>query len=124
MDFGFNISGKSIDLDVLDIMDRLGYNDLRSVLKWCKKNRVIVFNQGKRKLINRTQFLIAFYKPFIEQLRKKHPNNWSKLFESYLSNDVENAMNTANPKTFPKVSRRYQAQSEKSKSFLDEEGES
>ncbi|CAG5086748.1 hypothetical protein [Parvicella tangerina] len=112
-----SINGQQ-DFSIEHIMRKLGYNDIRSVLKWCKKNGVIVFAQGKKRLVNATQFLVSFYKPLINQLKEQYPDKWGELFRSFIKQDFEKAMETLNPKKFVRSTQRYKPKSEGGKSFL------
>lgn len=119
MDEIANISfGIHQDLCIKTVMIKLGYNDVRSALRWCKKNGVIVFVQGKKHLVNQTQFLASYYKPFISQLKEQYPKKWVELFKSYIKEDFEKVMEMMHPKQFVKSSKRYKPQSESSKMFL------
>lgn len=107
-----------LDLSIQIVMEKLGYSDIRSAINWCKKNGVIVFTQGKKHLVNKTQFLISFYKPLINKLKEQHPEKWGMLFKSFISEDFEKVIEILNPKKFKASSKRYTPKSETSKSFL------
>lgn len=69
----------------------LGYKDMRSVIEWCEKNGVYVMQQGNQKLVNSTEFLLSFYKPFIQHLKSKH-KDWKERFIDYLEGNVKNLL--------------------------------
>ncbi len=66
----------------------LGYKDMRSVMAWCNANGVCVIVQGKQKLVNRYEFLLSFYKPFINHLRAKH-TNWKEMALHYIEGNMD-----------------------------------
>lgn len=122
MNQAFNISfGEQQDFNLESIMMKLGYNDIRSAIKWCKRNGVVVFTQGKSRLVNGTQFLISFYKPLINQLQQQYPEKWVELFRSFIQQDFAKTMEILHPKQFSSLTKRYKPKSESSKSFLFKE---
>lgn len=70
-------------LGISEVMQMLNYKDLRSVLNWCAANEVMVISQGNIRVVNRTQFILAFYKPLIEHLKCKH-SDWQNKFSAIL----------------------------------------
>lgn len=66
----------------------LGYDDIRSVKLWCEKNGVFILKQGKARLVNGAEFMLTFYKPFIEHLKAKH-GNWKERFHDYIEGNFQ-----------------------------------
>jgi len=48
-----------------ELLEQLGYVDVRSVRKWCAKNGVFVFRQGKEEFVVKSEFKKAVEIPFI-----------------------------------------------------------
>jgi hypothetical protein len=74
-----------IDLHVIKSV--LNYRDIRSVLKWCRENEVYVLSQGNVQVVNLIEFILAFYKPYLEHL-KRTKENWKTLFWDYVCANV------------------------------------
>lgn len=68
---------KYLDLD--EVKKSLNYKDLRSVAQWCKKNGVLIIEQGKRHLVSKIEFLTSFHKPLMEHLKTSFTGEKSKL---------------------------------------------
>lgn len=74
-----------IDLHVIKSV--LNYRDVRSVLKWCRENEVFVISQGNAQVVNLIEFILAFYKPYLDHL-KRTKENWKTLFWDYVCANV------------------------------------
>jgi translation elongation factor EF-Ts len=74
-------------MNIEKAMEALNYKDFRSVVRWCKKNGVFIFEQGKRHLISKAEFLASFHKPFMEHLRSTH-KNWKEIFEGFIKGQI------------------------------------
>ena len=70
-------------VDLHEIKLVLHYQDLRSVLKWCRENEVYVLSQGNAQVVNLIEFILAFYKPYLDHL-KRTKENWKTLFWDYV----------------------------------------
>lgn len=66
----------------------LGYKDMRSVLTWCDQNGVCIIHQGNQKWVNKYEFLLSFYKPFIGHLRARH-TNWKTIAVHFMEGNLE-----------------------------------
>ena len=76
---------------VSEIKKMLNYKDLRSVVNWCRKNSVFVIEQGNSMFVCKSEFLIAFQKPFIEHLKRTY-ENWKERFENYMDSNYQNLL--------------------------------
>lgn len=86
------------------LKDMLGYSDVRSVMSWCEKNGVYVIKQGNQKLVNSTEFILSYYKPFIQHLKSKHCN-WKERFIDYLEGNITNLLVEKEVVTIPVQSK-------------------
>jgi len=93
----------------------LGYKDLRSVVSWCSTNEVLVIRQGNGQFVNSAQFIMAFYKPFINSLRESY-DDWLERFVLCLKNDIHGLVVDT---SVPKQSKSYKPSSKAESSFLD-----
>lgn len=75
-----------VDLHVIKSV--LNYRDIRSVLNWCLVNNVFVLNQGKAQVVNLIEFILAFYKPYLDHLKRTKKENWKTVFLNYVSANV------------------------------------
>lgn len=66
----------------------LNYRDVRSALNWCKAHEVYVLSQGKTQVVNLIEFILAFYKPYLEHLKRTKKENWKTVFLNYVSANV------------------------------------
>lgn len=114
-------SNNSINMAVFPLSKikiMLKYKDIRSVIGWCRKNGVFVIQQGNAHFVNRTQFELAFFKPFIDYL-KQNFENWSEQFLNYLGANYSNLITDS--KRFPKRNvkqKKYSPKSNIEQSFL------
>jgi len=93
----------------------LNYRDIRSVIQWCKKNGVFVFEQGKRLLVSKSEFLTSFHKPFVEHLKRSH-ENWQEMFEGFIRGEISNSLIIQQEQKV--IAHSYSPKSDVEKSFL------
>lgn len=86
-----SIRWKHAIIELEEVMVLLKYKDVRSVLKWCKKHKVFVLNQGNAQVVNHIEFVLAFYRPYMEHL-KQTKENWKELFVDYVCGNVINIL--------------------------------
>lgn len=110
----FNKWSKLI-IDLNEIMDVLKYKDIRSVIKWCKDHNVFVLNQGKTQVVNHIEFILAFYRPFMEHL-KQTQDNWKERFVDYVLGNMENLIEVDETPNIPRST--YEPRSKLEKAFL------
>ena len=111
-------SDKSMGLmGILKLKNILNYKDLRSVIQWCTKNEVFIIRQGNKQFVNRWEFILSFYKPFIEHLKRKH-ENWKEMFLNYLNGEMGKLMTTQSEGNQVTLSSHYKPKTKKESSFL------
>lgn len=98
------------------IKDVLGYKDMRSAVDWCHKNGVYIIQQGNRQCVNTSEFILSFYKPFINHLKAKH-KNWKELFLHYLQGNISQLLPDS-PASFHSEKGKYSSRKSDS-SFLN-----
>jgi|GEM_PF-1274975 len=113
-------SGSSMGLmGILKIKNILNYKDLRSVIHWCTKNDVFIIHQGNKQFVNKWEFILSFYKPFIKHLKRKH-DNWKEVFLNYLSGELGSLLGASKEGSqLDIVSKSYKPKSKGEVSFLD-----
>lgn len=102
-----------IDLHVLKSV--LNYRDIRSVLKWCRDNEVYVLSQGNAQVVNLIEFILAFYKPYLEHL-KRTKENWKTLFWDYVCANVNGIL--AEKREQREMANQYKPKTNVERSFL------
>jgi len=107
---------KESELELNEIKRMLNYKDLRSVNSWCKKNDVFVINQGNSQFVNKHEFILAFYKPFIAKLKTNH-ENWKDVFMDYLKGNLANLL--PGYRIQKKIADKYKPNTTIEKSFLN-----
>ena len=112
-------SGLSMGLmGILKLKNILNYKDLRSVIQWCSKNEVFIIHQGNKQFVNKWEFILSFYKPFIKHLKGKH-NNWKEVFLGYLNGDLGNLLASSKEEVQNSSSVTYKPKNKKEASFLN-----
>jgi hypothetical protein len=104
-------------MEIFKLKNVLNYKDLRSVIHWCAKNEVFIIQQGNRQFVNRWEFILSFYKPFIEHLKRKH-ENWKEMFLNYLSGEMGKLITTQSDSSSVVMSSHYKPKTKKETSFL------
>ncbi len=66
----------------------LGYTDLRSIRKWCKKNGVLIVHQGKMEFVFEPNFREAIERPFINDLKAKYGEGWEEMYHLYAEGNI------------------------------------
>lgn len=72
-----------------DLVKALHVIDIRTALRWCKKQKILVFKFGKERYINLMDFELAVDRPFIESLKLKYPQNWQDIYFGYKNGDYK-----------------------------------
>ncbi len=111
----YDITKNLLNLD--ELKKNLGYKDVRSLLNWCEKNSVFVLTHGKTKWVNKVEFLIAFFKPWILELKRRFPEKWSEVFTAHYQGNIESSFNLVNKDKILAHSK-YQASSDFEREFL------
>jgi hypothetical protein len=118
-DYISQCSDKSMGLmEIFKLKNILNYKDLRSVIHWCCKNEVFIIRQGNKQFVNRWEFILSFYKPFIEHLKRKH-ENWKEMFLNYLNGEIGKLMTTQSEDNPVTISSNYKPKTKKVTSFLN-----
>ena len=102
---------------LIEVKNILNYKDFRSVIGWCRKNKVCIFHQGNTQFVNKWEFILAFYKPFIKHLRKTQ-ENWVVLFVSYVKGDITNLIGETFEDAPLEISKPYKPKSKSEASFF------
>ncbi len=88
---------------------------MRSVILWCKSNSVFILHQGNAQLVNSSEFILSFYKPFINHLKVKH-KDWESRFIDYLEGNIQQLISDS--PSFSSIPQRQSKQVNKNNPFL------
>ena len=62
--------------------------DIRAVLRWCRKQSLLVLKFGRERYVMLIDFELAVDRPFIDSLKIKYPKNWQELYSAYKQRDL------------------------------------
>ena len=102
---------------IQDILKRINKQDKRSVITWCKKNNVKVYNDSSGKFVIEAEFNLAYDQPIITWYKSKYKENWLHMYELALEDKLHLADSERERVT---VSKGYIPKSNESKKFLKE----
>jgi hypothetical protein len=106
-------------IDVRVIQKILKYRDLRSTLNWCRGNGLFILEQGRSKTVNEIEFILSYYEPFIQNLKRKHIN-WKEMFLNYLNGDFNQLLSSSDMKPQNIGKDVYKPKSKSTQSFLND----
>ncbi len=93
-----------------ELLEKLGYLDLRSVRKWCAKNGVFVFRQGKEEFVIESEIKKAVEIPFINNLKSKYGKDWEEVYRLHQEGNVLGL--TALQNTEPTIRKSFKTENE------------
>lgn len=102
-------------IDLYVIKSVLNYRDVRSALRWCNENEVFVISQGKTQVVNLIEFILAFYKPYLEHL-KRTKENWKTLFWNYVLANISGILDEKREQR--ETANQYKPKTNVEQSFL------
>jgi len=100
-----------------DILKRINKKDIRSVISWCKKNKVEVYKDCSGKFVIEAEFNLAYNQPIIKRYKTKYGENWVQMYELCQENKLHLA--SENNERIS-TERRYKPKSKASSNFLNE----
>ena len=71
-----------------EVGERIKLRDSEAVKKWCVTNDVTVHKLSNRDYVYRIDLEYTIGKPFVSDLKKKHPEQWKFLLKEILCNDA------------------------------------
>ena len=98
----------------------LEYEDERSILNWCKKNKIPVVHAGKAKYVL-NDFINQFFKNDITKFVNQHYDNPIEIMNAIESDNPLQLSELMDEPVIAEVARKYKAKdrSKASKQFLD-----
>lgn len=75
-------------LHLKELLEQLGYRDIRSVRKWCARHGVFIVRQGKDEFVIESDFKKAIEIPFINNLKKQYGKDWEEVYRLHQEGNV------------------------------------
>lgn len=100
-----------------EILKLINKKDKRSVIAWCRKNRVEIYSDCSEKFVNEAEFNLAYNQPIIKRYKTKYGENWKQMYELTLEGKLHLA-DSDNERV--SVSKSYVPKSKTSINFLKE----
>jgi hypothetical protein len=97
-----------------EILKLINKKDKRSVITWCRKNRVEIYSDGSEKFVYEAEFNSAYNQPIIKRYKEKYGVNWLEMYELSLENNLHLA-DSNNERI--SVSKRYTPKTKASINF-------
>jgi hypothetical protein len=66
-----------------DIVKALNVKTLKTATRWCKRKGLVIIKFGREQYVNLIDFQLQLDKPFLDDLRAKHPNDWAEVYHHY-----------------------------------------
>lgn len=66
-----------------DIVKALNVKTVKTAKSWCKRKGLVIIKFGREQYVNLLDFQLQLDKPFLDELRVKHPNNWAEVYHHY-----------------------------------------
>lgn len=105
-------------VDIKEILDLLGYEDERSVISWCSKNKIPVIKMGKINYV-----LINFIETFIEtelnSFIKMNYDNSEEILTSIQNDDKLELTKLLKAPVSNKVKKEYEKEKKRGSSASD-----
>jgi hypothetical protein len=107
------------DLIILsELAEHLGYTDERSVLNWCRKNKIMVIHAGKRKYVP-SELMRIYYEKQFEKYISQHYDNATQIMDNYCKGDTAGLAEKMDVPIDRKAKKNYEVKVERSKAALD-----
>jgi hypothetical protein len=70
-------------IKLTDIVKALNAKTLQTATRWCKRKGLVIMKFGRDQYVNLIDFQLQLDKPFLDDLRIKHPNDWAEMYHAY-----------------------------------------
>lgn len=82
-------------IHIEELLEILGYTDVKAVRNWCSRNDVLIMKPGKIEYVYETEFILAYEMPFINKLKNKFGDDWEQVYNLYKDGNIP-ALNMLN----------------------------
>jgi hypothetical protein len=101
-----------------ELAELLEYSDMRSVTKWCHKNKILVAHVGKAKYVAADQIDTFFDNKFRRFAEKNYPNS-DQIIDAHHNDDRVGLAESMGAPLNKKVKKSYKVKVERSKASQD-----
>ena len=104
-----------------ELGELLEYDDTRSIINWCKNNKILVMHIGKAKYVTCIQIELLFENK-LKQFANKHYQNPDEIMDAYHLDDkvaLSESMDMPVEKEVKKKFRAKKVRSESAREFLN-----
>ena len=105
-------------LKLSELGEKLGYSDPRSIVNWCKKNKIAIMRSGKIKYVASAQIELYYENQFKDYVTK-HCDNPEKVMDAYHDGDKVKLSEVMGGSVEKKVKDNYVTEKKRSKSAQD-----
>lgn len=96
----------------------LDYDDVRSAINWCKRNKILVVQMGKARYVATIQVELFFETEF-KKFTKKHFENPDEIMAAYKSDDKVSLSQNMKAPMEKKAKKEFIARNERSNAAKD-----
>lgn len=97
-----------------ELAEHLGYTDERSVLNWCKNNKIMVVRMGKNKYVP-SELVKLYYDRQFEKYVSQHYDNATQIMDNYRNGDAIGLAENMDAPIAKKVKKAFNRKTERSK---------
>lgn len=90
-------------LTIEELLEPLGLTDIRSVRAWCDKNDVLIIKQAKNEFVIESEFILAYERPCINNLKKKFGDDWEQVYKLYKEGNIPALYTLSQSTTTPQL---------------------
>ena len=101
-----------------DLAIHLEYDDLRSVVKWCKKQNILILYEGKGKFVSSEMVALVFENQF-KKFSERHYKNPDQIMDAYHADDKATMSEAMQAPITSKVKKQFREKKERSKTAMD-----
>lgn len=62
--------------------------DVRSIRKWCVKNRLPIYKDSSGEFVNETEFELIYNLPILSRIKENYGDNWHDYYEAYQNKEL------------------------------------
>ncbi len=105
-------------MDIQEILNLLGYEDERSVINWCKKNKVPVIKMGKKNYVL-SDFIETFIEKELNSFINGNYDNSEEILSSIKNDDKIELTKLLKAPVNKNVEKKYKEEKKRSTSASD-----
>jgi hypothetical protein len=91
---------------IKEIGPRINRRSPETIKRWCSESNVYIHKDCSGEFVYKNDFELAYAMPLILRLKNTHGDNWRKVYDAYLKNELPNLV--AFKEDVSKYKRGYQ----------------